>query len=347
MRKLEIILFVIIISVFECKTFKNKDVVNKTKTESSDLNLVKGSFDKNIPEKIRLEIKILNDKLFKSIKENNLRELKTILSTKLLEKTDDGFDSLIYQISNNLSKSNSYAVKNEFHMINSNSNVFNYVPFIPKNEYDFSIKYLALNKEMYGSLLIPDTEPDQMLITCIYGKYGNDWKINILQFGLYSLINKNAIDFYKEAQNLYSKNYLVDAVNTLFLLRQCAKPANEYFQYKLEEEMKNFYDSVMTEIQKKYVFPNELSAISTKPKIFNIFPQYINEGYFPSVEYLTTIPMNDTLNLRKENDEIHKIIGTIYNGIDKGKKYLFYKAWSRMPDGKTKVNTYGFYKKLE
>ncbi len=73
----------------------------------------------------------------------------------------------------------------------------------------------------------------------------------------------------------------------------------------------------------------------------------MNEGYFPMIEYLTKIDLKDTIQTRIENDGIHKIIGDKFKGIEKDKNYIFYKAFSRMLDGKTEVPTYGFVKKLK
>jgi hypothetical protein len=43
---------------------------------------------------------------------------------------------------------------------------------------------------------------------------------------------------------------------------------------------------------------------------------------------------------------IHQSIGHIFKGIDKDKRYLYYKAYNEMPNGTTPVPTYGFVKKL-
>jgi hypothetical protein len=64
------------------------------------------------------------------------------------------------------------------------------------------------------------------------------------------------------------------------------------------------------------------------------------------VEYLTSIDLNDTVRTKVENELIHQSIGHIFKGIDKDKRYLYYKAYNEMPNGTTPVPTYGFVKKL-
>lgn len=309
-------------------------------------NTAKTFIDKNIPENTKSEISALNEKLFKALKDNNKQKVKELLSAVFLKEGSVGLDSVIEAGHRYILEADSYSVAKEFYIQNSTENVSNTIFSGLSGDYDYIFHYLALNKEMYISMLVPNTEPDQILITCIYGKYPDGWKINILQLGLYQLRHKNAIDLYKDAQKKYEKGYLIDAVNTMYLLQSCLYPANNFMQYSLDGKINEFYNTVQTEIKQKYVFPNELNTIQSKPKIINIYQQSVEEGYFPMVEYLTQISLKDTLNLRKENDEIHKIIGSIYPGIDKEKKILFYRVWSEMPNGKTKVNTYGFVKQL-
>ena len=90
-----------------------------------------------------------------------------------------------------------------------------------------------------------------------------------------------------------------------------------------------------------------MNAIKTNPQIINIFPQGMQDGYFPMVEYLTNIDLKNTVSTKEENNLIHKSIGQVFKGLDKGKKFIFYKAYSQMPNGKTPVPTYGFVKELK
>jgi len=309
-------------------------------------NTSKTYIDDNIPENTKSEISILNSKLYEALKDGNKQKVKELLSTGLQKESRVGIDSVIEIGHRYIMEADSYSIAKEFYIINSTENVSNTIFSGLSGDYDYIFHYLALNKEMYITMIVPKTEPDQMLITCIYGKYPEGWKINIINFGLYQINKMNAIDLYKEAQKKYKKGYLIDAANTMFLLQSCLYPATNYMQYQLDGKINDFYKSIQTEIKQKYVLPNELNTIQSKPKIFNIYPQRVVEGHFPMIEYVTQISLKDTLNLRKENDEIHKLIGKIYPGIDKDKKLLFYKAWSEMPNGITKVDTYGFVKHL-
>ena len=90
-----------------------------------------------------------------------------------------------------------------------------------------------------------------------------------------------------------------------------------------------------------------LSSIETKPQLFRIFPQVMKDGFFPMVYYRTDINLKDTISLKLENLKIRKVVDSIFTGIDKGKKFIFYWAFNEMPDGKKLIDRYGFVDSLK
>ncbi len=295
----------------------------------------------NIDKDTKEQIKALNDKLFKAITTNNVNDVKSLMSDKLIEKGVSDLDKLINQISNSF-KADSYRILDEYNVHNSTTGIGNTLPSGISGDYDYVIHYQALNKEMYVSLLLPNGLDNDMLIMAIYGKYDNDWKINILQFGQYSLFSKLAPDYYKLAKVSYDKSYLIDAVNYIGLAKLCLRPANDFLQYQKEKEINEFYDKIMKEVNSKYQFPLTLDNIASKPKVFRIFPEMINEGFFPMVYYLTDINLKDTTALKLENEKIKKEVGQLFTGIDQDKKFVFYWAFNEVPDGKKLVEHYGY-----
>lgn len=303
------------------------------------------SENENIEKEKREEIKLLNDKLFNAIMNNDITGVKALMSDKLLETAGNDIDKLIYNVSSSF-KSHSYKILDQYNVQNSTTGANNTLTANSKNK-DYSISYLALNKEMYVSLLLPNGLENKLLITVIYGNYDNQWKINILHFGQYSLLNKTALDYYNLAKESYNKSYLIDAVNYISLSKQCLKPANEVFKYKKEKEINDFYNKTINEANSKFTFPVTIENINTKPKIFRIFPQMTPEGYFPMVYYLSTINLDNKIALKIENDKIKKEINQLFKGIDKDKKYVFYWVFNEMPNGQKLVEHYGFIDQLK
>ena len=299
----------------------------------------------NIDKDKREQISILNDRLFKGIISNDPAAVKSLMAEKLLEKDGANIDKLINQVSSTF-KADSYRIMDEYNIHNSTTGISNTLPSGLSGDNDYVIHYLALNKEMYVSFILPNGLDNDLLFTAIYGKYGNEWKLNILQFGQFSSFGKTAPDYYKLAKASYAMSYLIDAVDEITLAKKCLHPANDFFKYNKEKEMNEFFDKVINEANTKYKLPLTLEAIETKPEVFNIYPEMINEGNFPMVCYLSKINLGDTIALKREYEKIKVEVNHIFLGINQDKKYVFYKAFNEIPDGNIKVKTYGFIDNL-
>ena len=92
--------------------------------------------------------------------------------------------------------------------------------------------------------------------------------------------------------------------------------------------------------------PLTLDKISSKPKVFRIYPEMGDEGFCPMVQYLTSLNLKDTISLKAENEKIKKEARTLFKGIDQDKKYIFFQAFNELPDGQKLVEHYGFIDQL-
>lgn len=302
--------------------------------------------DENIEQGLKSEIETLDKKVLEAVTTNNVDLLKSIMSDKLLEKSGSDIGQLIEQASSVITTTD-YKVLNQFQSKNSTTGIGNTIVSGVSGLNDYVIHYQALNEEMFISLLIPKSGLDEFIVTNIYGKYPEGWKLNILQFGQYKINGQTAPELYIKAKAKLDNGYIVDAANNMFLCSKVANPANKFWQYQKEDEMKALQETIMKSVNEEYSFPLTLEQVDSKPKILTIYPQGMKEGYFPMVEYLTNIDLEDTTATKVENNQIHDLIGQTFSGIDKDKKYIFYKAFSEMPNGKTPVPTYGFVKELK
>lgn len=302
--------------------------------------------NENINQEKKEQIKILNDRLFTAITSNDVSTVKSLMSDNLIEKADKDLEQIINQVSSSF-QSDSYKVLHEYNVHNSKANMNTTLPSGLSNDDDYVLNYQALNKETYVSLLLPTGLENDLLITVVYGNYKNQWKINILQFGQYSLFGKIAPEYYKLAKESYEKSHLIDAVNYIGLSLECLRPAaNEVFKYRLEKEIDEFNEKIMDEIYSKFTFPLALDHINSKPKVFRIYPQITDEGFFPMVCYLSDINLKDTTMLKSENEKVKIEVGKLFTGIDKDKKYVFYSVFNELPNDNKLVERYGFVDQL-
>lgn len=295
--------------------------------------------DENIDHLTRSEIGNFNEQLFKAIRNKDVKTLKSFMSDKLIEVDGNNLEVIANDISSAISKE--YHVMYEFYVKNTSIGTTNVLPAGNADDNNFIIRYQALNEEMYVSLLLTG----EILVTVIYGKYGNDWKINIIQFGQYSLFNLTAPDYYKQAKASYDQAHLIDAINLMGLSMRCLSPGNKFFEYEKSSEITAFYNTVLDEVKSRYSFPLVLSIVPTQPQIFRVSLEMTSEGFFPIIYYLSNVDLEDTSSLTAENEKIKDVIGQIFPGVDQKKKYVFYRAFNEIPDGIREIKHYGFIDK--
>ena len=300
-----------------------------------------GNWNDHIDAESRAQIKTLNDKMIDALHDNNPQKLREIFSDKLKEKSGADLDAFVSKVHESF-ESTKYSLLDEYltngSAVGTTAIVFKGV----SGEYDYKINYEPQTKETYISLVINDGIAHKVLLTCIYGKYGDDWKLNVLKIGDYSYFGKNAVDFYKQAKTNYASGNLIDAADDIAMVQRTAAPAEQLFQYQKEDEMKEFATKVMTEANSKFPLPMKIADVKTNPQVYNISPKVMRDGIFPMVTYISKIDLKDTVALKKENEELKKVIGTIFPGIEKGKKFVFFQAYYEVPNGNTPTEHYGF-----
>ena len=312
--------------------------------QGCNLSTSKFEKDQSINAATRQQIKALNDKLFEGITKNNLATVQSLMSPGLLKKFGNDPNKMINLI--NSREIDNYSILDEYYVQASDTAINIILPSGNSGDNDYVFTFQSPNKDSYVSLLLLNSFGNQFLLVAAYGKYDNEWKLNILKFGQYSFFGKTAFDYFMLAQTSYKKSYLIDAVNNISLSSALLRPADSYLQFVKEKQFKEFGDSLLQEANAKYQFPLSLSNIDSKPQVFRIFPQVIKEGFFPMVYYHTDINLKDTIALKLENLKIRKEVDSIFTGIDKEKKFIFYWGFNEMPDGQKEVEHYGFIDSL-
>jgi hypothetical protein len=305
----------------------------------------------HIDKQVREEIGPLNDKLLKAITTNNVTAVNELCSPILLEKAGKDIATLINGASTVINNVD-YEVIDEYYTKNTSANITNTLMPLRSDDNSYILNYMALNKEMYVSLLVPKDPSVNFMVLAIYGKYDNGWKLNILQINEYKLLDKTATDYYREAQKSYEKGNLIDAANSIVVASRIASPGGGmYFKYKKEDEMKSFYQKVVQEANTTYKFPVTMMQIKSKPQVFGIEPQPVTngepKGIFPIIRYKSAINLADTVALKAENKEMQNAIGSIFKGIDQNKPVVIYEAYNQIPDGKTEVKRFGIVQRFK
>ena len=297
----------------------------------------------------REDFHALNDQLLKGLKANNPREVEAIMSREMIE--DNGRLRQIELCSNRL-KEGDYKLLDEYYVVHKDSDILDATTrnkTVRKRDSSINgyfLNYTADTREMYIAFFIPKSIPNKYMISAVYSKYSYGWKLSDLEVYPYALNGKTAPELFKEAKEMYAKKYLLDALDDVQLAQTCAKPYNGW-QYDDDGAMGEFQSQVIKEINMKYVYPFTVEQVPTHPRIFSIATKTTPEGVFPLVYYKSTVKLTDDAGLKKENDNIKKVIGKLIPGIDQNKKYVYYDAFNEWPRSDRSVDRIDLIDKLK
>ena len=273
-----------------------------------------------------------------AIATKNADGFKKIMSSALLEKSGQDVDQIIEQLSSNV-KNKAFDYLDKYYTSNSKKGM-NFTLFSSiSEENDYNFSYSSFSDENFISIIIPKEQNDDIFFALFYGKVKSEWKLFSFQVGQYKIDKKTAPEHYKIAKEQFKNQYYIDAFLSTRLAKQCLNPIKSWEYYK-QEDIMTFGKEVQSKVMEEY------TSIDTEPQIFDILSIGTKEGYFPMVKYISSIELSDTIALKEENDLVQERIGEVFTGIDKNKKYIFYKALNEMPNNETPVSNYGFEQKL-
>jgi hypothetical protein len=244
-----------------------------------------------------------------------------------------------------MKEDSSYDILDEYYIVNDKKGAHT-IKSGNRGINNYKIDFYAGTQEMYLVFFVPKVNANRWMITALYNKLDYGWKLTGLNLGRYVSNGKTAPELYKLAKEEYGKNCLVDASNIMGQAMDCLRPCMGW-QYPDEKEMTGLYAELNDKVSKKYNFPYTLSHVKTQPQIFRVFNQNSPEGVFPIIYYLSDIKLKDTTALKKENENIRKVIGQAMPGIDKNKKYVFYSVFNQMPDGTKAFDHFDITEKLQ
>ena len=291
---------------------------------------------------VREDFHKLNEQVMDGLKTNDRLKMDGLMSKDLIQNS--GRLRLIELCSNHL-KDGNYTLLDEYYIVNRDKGDKE-LKSGDEGINNYSFKYTADTREMYIAFFVPKNIPNRYLISAIYCKFDYGWKISQLEVNPYTFNGKTAPELLDYAKDLFAKNYLVDALNSLQLAQTCVEPCYGW-KYPDESKIHDLELKVVDLMNKEYVYPFTLTQVPTHPRIFGISTQRTPDGVYPVVSYMSAIKLKDVKGLQKENDNIKKVIGNVIPGIDQDKKYVYYDAFNEWPKYDRSVDRYEIIDKLK
>ena len=273
------------------------------------------------------------DELIGFIKLNQIKKVKGLLSREL--NADNYTEPLVEHLSNRFND-DKYQLWEEFHMVSKFIDA-DTIKTGGKGINKYSLIFNQPPHEIYISFYLPKKKQNSYLISIIWSHLNYGWRVTGLSAEPYTRNGHTGPELYALAKEAFNKGDMIDALLKAQLAGTCVNPIPEW-HYTDVDSLADLTGHLITLANDKYKFPYVLNEIPTKPKIFRVFNQDNDEGWFPMVDYLSSIKLKDEAAIRKENAQVRKIIGTQMPGIDKDKKYVQYSAFNQLPSVKREVD---------
>jgi len=285
----------------------------------------------------RNEISRMCHKIHNALKKRNSTYIKSIVSEKIKKNENILSIDTVVNSMNVDSSTNTYRVVGEYLMTalpNSipksvESNIGNF-----DNDYEF--RFMGGYAENYVLLFtIPSRQNFDYLISCVFIKEKQEWKLGTFFVGYFKYNGKTAPDMYNEAKRQYSEHNYFGAYINLYTAYSCLQPAGEHFKYDLEKEIKQFVDSFRKDFTANGgEFPYKINLPGSKHSIefLSFGPVEGAKHIYPVILYKSDIPVSDTIALKKQTDILHAKIDKYMPFISKSFDSVFYKVVNEYPN---------------
>ena len=180
------------------------------------------------------------------------------------------------------------------------------------------------------------TEFSERLLTLIYGKYANEWKLDYLSVGNFKIYDLTSTEHFVKADSLYKNDHLIPALNSVFAGRMCSQPIHELLTFQDQVLNDSIADKVIEDFSLAYPIPLDLQSIGITGEITYLTIVPIKSGqFFPYVAYRTDQPLNEIAPLEKENIYIHSKIETLLPNIKEGYQGIVYGVFNEQLEENT------------
>ncbi len=283
-----------------------------------------------INTEIRNSVHILNERIIESIRNNEPSVMYNLFVEEVKDQGIDNIKSLYSQFSPAI-EGKTFELYNEYYVVSQN---WRPVQFTVLSETvadsEFYMHVNTAGNNTYISLLKSEGDFKDLVLSFIYVKMNNQWRLHVSHLGIFKIAGKTAIEWFEEAKELSGKGYNIPALLRLSIANQFIKPA-PFIQYAKEKDIIDLSNKIRTKINQKHKFPIQLSNVKNTPEVCYVEPQFVQMDLFPMIKYVTKIPLDKVSELQKEVDAITAELESIFPGITKGVSHIVYVAYSEPP----------------
>lgn len=299
--------------------------------------------NESVSSKTALEAKNLHELIVKAIQQDKPHVIEGLMS--------DALSSSIEEVHPFIDRVGKVIIEKELdileihHLVQADSKDGRLIQGGENTDKAYQIKFQPLTDESIIIVSQTEKDGDAYQLFLFLGKYDEFWKLNALDFGRITLAGKDAIDYYSLSKAASDKGHLIPAINHMVIASSLLSPAPSYWNYVQEEALDQYHESLINQAMETYPMPYKVEDLSTKPEIFKIMPQRVEDKICTMIKYRSQINLSDTIALKAENQILQKSIVSKFSGIDQEVPFIFYRVYNEIPKEGVTVPYYGFVQK--
>jgi len=272
----------------------------------------------------------LTSRIYKALQQKDISYLTSISSKYLSEADYKGFETIL-SATNFANAASDFDIVGEFLIKKTSSANVDQVTGRDFGGHKYTYQFKAYGDNTYVCLFtVTDFYPKvKWLISCVFDKESDEWKLNNLFVGNYSYNNLTAPDLYAKKIQAYDAHSLVYSTLYTQIAMSIMNPAGPRFHYDGETDMQKVFTKILQDAKVALIRP--VTTVSTNPEILSIMPEFIQGSFYPLVIYKSVISIDNISTLKKENDDLNAQINTILPGIKQFSDTVIYKVTNDYP----------------
>ncbi len=278
----------------------------------------------------RKAVKYLSAKVFDNLKRSDTQSLHALISPEIPDITKRTLDSFFTYVLFSDSQKIVGSI-GEYYIYNFNSNL-NQVSSTGLGYYDYRVQFPIYDKETFLYLVeINSTKQgNTALLTMLFNKLGDDWKLSGLWIRPFSYKNRKGPDFYLDAKQELESGRLISTVLRMQTAMKLSLSEMDNFHYNMESEMQGFFENVVSKVEGRYRLPVLIKGQKTNIEVTGVQSILIHKDIFPEVAYKSFAATADEI--ASENLKFDAKINEYFPGIKETADSIVYTVTSIFPD---------------
>lgn len=328
MKNLVYLIFPLLLILCHCSETKEHftGVIHSGTTQNADdpaskgIYKVKTIYNNDIEYKIKKSVHAVHQQFLEAIIKKDRSKLQRIMVSDF----KDCDITYLINAGNEHFKDNKLDTLCEYYsIVESNGNVS--YPILPNRNNFFIINSISVqNNEIYNLFKINENRVFKFLYHSMYILENNSWRVKTFWIGLYSIDNKNAIEWHKIAKESYLNANLFIAYFSGFISNKLLRTI-PYLQVRDEEELREINDVIINTASKQLEHFTEKNVIIGFD--FMVYP----DRSYPLIKYVSTKNSADNKAIESEAKKLLMELSSKYENIQKYFPLCGFQAFKEKP----------------